>query len=101
MIKQIYSNRSKSQKRESLKRFISSGRYKSIKNRIVEFLSIHCPDAYTSRELRYYLDILIDSSICGPLTQLKKDETIEVSSLKFDDLTKREVSAYLLSNCGE
>jgi len=101
MLPQNYLNRGKSTRRESLKKFISSGRYKTIKDRIIEFLSTHCPDAFTSRELQYYLDILIPSSICGPLTQLKKDETIEVSSLKFDDLTKREVSAYSISNCGE
>ena len=98
---QNYSNRGKSTRRKSLNQFISSGRYKTIKNRIVEFLSIHCPDSYTSRELQYYLDILIPSSICGPLNELKNDETIEVSASKFDELTNREVSAYSLSNCGK
>ena len=101
MLIQKYPIEGKSQKEKSQKEFISSGRNDSIKKRIVRFLSENCPNSYTARELLYFLDILIPSSICLPLNELKKEESIEVSGSKYDDLTRREVSAYSSPNCDE
>tara|TARA_B100000497_G_C7683653_1_gene413899 strand:- start:1683 stop:1985 length:303 start_codon:yes stop_codon:yes gene_type:complete len=98
---QNYGKRDNSLSLKSKKEFISSGRSDSIKKRIVRFLSENCPNSYTSRELLYFLDILIASSICLPLNELKKEESIQVSGSKYDDLTNREVSAYASSNCNE
>jgi predicted AAA+ superfamily ATPase len=85
---------------ESFKKFVKSGRAKTIIERCLLFLIENTNQTYSGRELVRELGLPDRCSLSNAISVLSKNGLIEVTEAKYDPETKREVSGYaaVLSN---
>jgi len=85
---------------KSFKKFVESGRAKTIIERCLLFLIENTIQTYSGKELVRELGLPDRCSLSHAISILSKNGLIEVTEAKYDPTTKREVSGYaaVLSN---
>jgi predicted AAA+ superfamily ATPase len=85
---------------ESFKKFVESGRARTIIEKCLLFLIENTNQSYSGKELVRELGLPDRCSLSNAISVLSKNGLIEVTEAKYDPTTKREVSGYaaVLSN---